>query len=69
MLMLSIRDGDYILIGEDIKIKLVEGGTVSRVGIEAPKNIAIQRRAVYEREHGQEPEARAAAEPETIAEL
>jgi sRNA-binding carbon storage regulator CsrA len=63
--MLSVRDGDYILIGDDIKIKIVEGGTVSHVGIEAPKRVPILRRAVSERGL----ESLEPREPESILDL
>ncbi|MDR1328748.1 MAG: carbon storage regulator [Oscillospiraceae bacterium] len=65
--MLSVRDGDYILIGDDIKIKIVEGGTVSHVGIEAPKSVPILRRAVSER--GFDSRDSRPREPESILEL
>ena len=59
MLMLNVRKGDYIMIGDDIKITLFgvkEGGRVSRVGIEAPKEIPVLRQEVYERYNEIKPE-------------
>ena len=59
MLMLNVRKGDYIMIGDNIKVTLFgvrEGGGVSRVGIEAPKDIPVLRQEVYERYNGITPE-------------
>ncbi|MDR1299613.1 MAG: carbon storage regulator [Oscillospiraceae bacterium] len=52
MLMLSVREGDYIMLGEDIKVKIIGGSRISKLGIDAPKDIQIKRQAVYEREKG-----------------
>jgi carbon storage regulator CsrA len=50
MLLLSVKEGDYIMLGEDIKVKIIGGSHISKLGIEAPKNIQIKLQAVYERE-------------------
>lgn len=44
MLVLTRRAGETLMIGEDIKITVlaVKGGQV-RVGIDAPKEVSIQR--------------------------
>ena len=44
MLVLSRRDGEQILVGDDVIIKVlsVAGGRV-RVGIEAPRSVSIRR--------------------------
>jgi len=44
MLVLSRRDGEQILVGDDVVIKVlsIAGGRV-RVGIEAPRNVSIRR--------------------------
>jgi carbon storage regulator CsrA len=52
MLLLSVKEGDYIMLGEDIKVKIIGGSHISKLGIEAPKDIQIKRQAVYEREKG-----------------
>lgn len=49
MLVLSRSKNESIMIGDDIKITVVEvrpDGTV-RLGIEAPKNVEIYREEVY----------------------
>ncbi|MDR3310059.1 MAG: carbon storage regulator [Oscillospiraceae bacterium] len=64
MLLLSVREGDYIMIGGNIKVKIIGGSSVSKIGIEAPKDISVKRQSVYEREN-----AEADGETETAAEL
>ena len=48
MLMLGVKPGDYIVIGDSIVIQAVEMENQIRLGIEAPKDISVQRGAVYE---------------------
>lgn len=44
MLVLSRKDGEQILVGDDVIIKVlsIAGGRV-RVGIEAPRHVSIRR--------------------------
>jgi len=44
MLVLTRREGESLIIGDDVKLTIlaVKGGQV-RVGIEAPKSVAIHR--------------------------
>jgi carbon storage regulator CsrA len=56
MLLLSVKEGDYIMIGDDIKVKIIGWSSVSKIGIDAPKNVPIKRQAVYERENDITPE-------------
>ena len=51
MLMLGVRPGDYIMIDDRIKIRVVEAGAVFRIGIEAPKEMRIMRSSLYEQEN------------------
>ena len=56
MLTLNIKEGleenDYIMIGDDIKIMLkvikTKAGPTYSIAIDAPKNIPIYRKRVYE---------------------
>jgi carbon storage regulator CsrA len=57
MLLLSVKEGDYIMIGDDIKVKIIGGSSVSKIGIDAPKNVPIKRQAVYERENDITPDS------------
>jgi carbon storage regulator len=50
MLVLTRKAGDGIIIGDDIKIQVIEikGGGI-RIGIDAPRSKKIYRQEVYER--------------------
>ncbi|KMM36553.1 carbon storage regulator CsrA [Guptibacillus hwajinpoensis] len=49
MLVLGRKKGESIVINDEIELKIisVEGDTV-KIGVEAPKNIAIHRKEIYE---------------------
>lgn len=48
MLVLTRKIGELIVIGDDIKIKIVEiKGKQVRIGIEAPRNVAVNREEIY----------------------
>jgi carbon storage regulator len=50
MLVLTRKQGEGIIIGDDIKITVVElkGGGV-RIGIDAPRELKVHRQEVYDR--------------------
>ncbi|MDK2901916.1 MAG: carbon storage regulator [Thermosediminibacterales bacterium] len=49
MLVLTRKPGQSIIIGENIKITLIEiQGEQAKLGIDAPKSIAVHRMEVYE---------------------
>lgn len=50
MLVLTRKVGEGIIIGDDVKLTIVEvkGGTI-RLGIDAPRNKKIYRQEVYDR--------------------
>jgi carbon storage regulator len=50
MLVLTRKEGEGFLIGDDIKIKIIgiKGNTI-RIGIEAPQTKKIYRQEVYDR--------------------
>jgi len=50
MLILSRRLGERLFIGDDVKITVlgISGNNV-RLGIEAPKNVAVMREELYNR--------------------
>lgn len=49
MLVLSRKKGQSIMIGSDIEISIVDiQGDQIRLGIEAPRNITIHRKEVFE---------------------
>jgi carbon storage regulator len=50
MLILTRRVHEIVRIGDEVKIKvLAVKGNMVRVGIEAPKSIAVHREEIYER--------------------
>ena len=50
MLILTRKLGEQITIGDDITIMLLEvKGTQVKLGIEAPQDISIHRKEIYER--------------------
>lgn len=50
MLILMRRDQESIIIGDDITIKIlaIKGNQV-RLGIDAPKDVAVHRQEVYDK--------------------
>ena len=56
MLVLAVKEGDYLMFGDEIKVKILEGAGKSIIGIDAPKNIPVLRKSVYERNEGIRPE-------------
>ena len=50
MLILTRRVGETIMVGEDVTLTVlgVKGNQV-RIGINAPKNVAVHREEIYER--------------------
>ncbi len=52
MLMLGVSEGDYIMIGDSIKVRVVKTGNVFRLGIDAPRELEIARKRQYEEKTG-----------------
>jgi carbon storage regulator len=50
MLILGRREGESIIIGDDVKVTItkIEGNQV-KIGIEAPREIEVHREEVYQR--------------------
>ncbi len=62
MLILTRRVGQSIVIGDDVTITIVEAGRDTvRVGIDAPRSVAVHRQEVYA-EISRENEAAGAAD-------
>jgi carbon storage regulator len=67
MLILTRRVGETVMIGDDVTITVlgVKGNQV-RVGINAPKHVAVHREEIYERiKREQQPEDVAADKPKS----
>jgi carbon storage regulator len=50
MLILTRRAGENVMIGDDVTVTILEvkGGQV-RIGINAPRSVAVHREEIYER--------------------
>ncbi len=49
MLVLSRKKNESVMIGDDIKIMIIEiRGNKVRIGIDAPKHVKVHREEVYE---------------------
>ena len=69
MLILTRRVGETVMIGNDVTVTVlgVKGNQV-RVGINAPKNVAVHREEIYERIK-REQQGEPSSESENSAEL
>nr|WP_325211763.1 carbon storage regulator [uncultured Oscillibacter sp.] len=48
MLVLAVKQGDYLVLGEDVVVQVAEIGNVIRLAIQAPKDMPVLRGGVYE---------------------
>jgi carbon storage regulator len=50
MLILTRRVGETVMIGDNVAVVIIGvKGTQIRIGIDAPKNVAVHRKEIYER--------------------
>lgn len=50
MLILTRRVGETLMIGDDITVTILQAqGNQVRVGVNAPKNVAVHREEIYRR--------------------
>jgi sRNA-binding carbon storage regulator CsrA len=59
MLYITLREGDYFVIGDNVRVSFerTEGRDVISVGVDAPREVQVQRGQVYERKIAQLAEA------------
>ena len=64
MLILTRRVGETVVIGNDVTVTVlgVKGNQV-RLGVNAPREVAVHREEIYERIQGEQP----AVEPKKLA--
>lgn len=59
MLILTRRLGETVVVGNDVSVTIIGvRGRQIRLGIRAPKNVAVQRKEIYERIRGGQHPAR-----------
>lgn len=51
MLMLGRNPEEYVVINDNIIVKVIDNDGLLRLGIDAPKDVSIVRGEVYERTH------------------
>ena len=51
MLVLGREPGQYVVIGEDIIVKVVKSKGGLKLAIDAPGDMRIQRGEIYEKDH------------------
>ena len=56
MLCLNFKENESVMIGDDIKVTVLErrpnhGGIVVRLGIEAPNDVVILREKLYKKDY------------------
>ncbi|NYE36163.1 carbon storage regulator [Nocardioides cavernae] len=58
MLVVSRRQGESVVIGDDITVSVLEvRGDVVRIGIDAPRSISVHRDELVDRPEPAEPDA------------
>ena len=69
MLVLSRKRNESIVINNDITIVVVEiRGDKVRLGVEAPKEVPVHRREVYDAIKRHDAESAPSSEPDTVSE-
>lgn len=54
MLILTRRVGETLMIGDDVTVTVLGvKGNQTRIGINAPRDVAVHREEIYERIHSQ----------------
>ncbi|GAB6100040.1 hypothetical protein JCM16358_19190 [Halanaerocella petrolearia] len=70
MLVLTRREEESIMVGDDIEITVVNvAGNRVRIGIDAPEDIEIHRKEIYEQIERENKQAAAVAKLDTLEKL
>lgn len=64
MLVLTRRAGESVIIGDNIVVTILETGSTVQIGIEAPREVAVWRKELYDEVAGQNREAANTTLPE-----
>lgn len=57
MLVLDRKPGQSVMVGDEVEIFVLEIGGKLKLGINAPRELAVHRKEVWLKINGQEPEA------------
>lgn len=68
MLILTRRIGETLIIGDDVKITVlgVRGNQV-RIGVDAPRNVSVHRKEIYDQVHNRPNDTDSNLEPKNLA--
>ncbi len=50
MLVVTVQDGDYIMLNDDVKVRFMKAGSVYKLAVDAPKETRVRRKSTYEME-------------------
>ena len=65
MLLLQLKSGEYLTIGENIAVQVFQDSGAIRVAVKAPRDMCILRGEVRERNGAQRPEGLVGLPPES----
>jgi carbon storage regulator len=70
MLVLTRREDESIMIGDDIEVKLLDiKDNQVKIGVKAPRDVAVHRREVYEAIQAENAEAAAPTDVSEISKI
>jgi carbon storage regulator len=65
MLILTRRVGETLMIGDDVSVTVLRvKGNQIRLGVNAPKNVSVQREEIFERMKGEDDEPAPGDDPD-----
>ena len=68
MLILTRRVGETVMIGDDVSVTVLRvKGNQIRLGVNAPKNVSVQREEIFDRMKGEDREVALASESADVA--
>ena len=65
MLILTRRVGETLVIGDEVRVTVLGArGNQVRIGVNAPKDVAVHREEIYQRIQSEKDSSQAVSEPE-----
>ena len=66
MLILTRRVGETLVIGDEVRVTVLGArGNQVRIGVNAPKDVAVHREEIYQRIQSEKDSAHAVSEPDS----